>query len=52
MGRPEICVPSEVTMGQVVRVVVQYTDNQPARHHELFGVLAVEALRKAWPCQR
>jgi hypothetical protein len=49
---PGICLPQEVTDEQIVRVVVQYIDSQPARLQEDFVVLATEALRKAWPCQR
>ena len=49
---PRICLPREVTDEQIVRVVVQYIDSQPARLHEDFVVLAMEALRKTWPCLR
>ena len=45
------CRPREVTLGQIVRVVVQYIDSRPARMHEDFRVLAVEAMKAAWPCQ-
>jgi len=47
-----ICVPPLATARQVVRVVVQYIDGQPARLHEDFRSLAIEALRSAWPCNR
>jgi len=46
------CLPPEVTRGQIVRVVVQYIDNRPARMHEIFTVFAAEAMKSAWPCQR
>jgi Ssp1 endopeptidase immunity protein Rap1a len=46
------CVPRGVTKGQMVRVVIHYVENQPARHHEDFRKLALEALRNAWPCNR
>jgi hypothetical protein len=46
------CPPSEVTSGQMVRVVVQYIDRRPARMHENFKKLALEALTAAWPCKR
>ena len=46
------CPPRGVTNDQLARVVVQYIDSQPARLHEPFRVLALEAMRKAWPCQR
>jgi hypothetical protein len=47
-----VCNPPEVTTEQGIRVVVQYIDAQPARLHEDFRLLAIEALRKAWPCQK
>jgi hypothetical protein len=45
------CIPQDVTVNQAVRVVVAYVDGQPARLHEDFNVLAVEAVRNAWPCR-
>ena len=47
-----VCIPQHATNGQVGRVVVQYIDAQPARWHENFIALAIEALDKAWPCQK
>ena len=50
-----ICPPrkgGKISLGQVARVVVQYVDNNPARMHEDFKKLALEAMRAAWPCQR
>jgi hypothetical protein len=47
----ETCHP-KITIGQGVRVVVKYIDERPARHHEDFRALALEALRAAWPCPR
>jgi hypothetical protein len=32
--------------------VVKYIDDRPARMHENFKVLAIEALRAAWPCEK
>ena len=49
---PSICLPREVTDEQIVRVVVRYIDSQPAPLHEDFVLLAIEALRKTWPCSR
>jgi hypothetical protein len=46
-----LCIPSNVTSGQEVRVVVKYIDDRPARLHESFMLLAFEALRAAWPCK-
>ncbi|WP_156438202.1 Rap1a/Tai family immunity protein [Bradyrhizobium valentinum] len=51
---PRICPPSKgnkVSLGQIARVVVRYIDNHPARMHEDFKRLALEAIRDAWPCQ-
>jgi hypothetical protein len=44
-------IPNEVTLGQMVRVVVAYIDARPAQLHEDFVQLALEALRTAWPCR-
>lgn len=46
------CPPDGVTIGQAVRVVVQYVDDRPSRSNEAFAVLAGEALQVAWPCKR
>jgi hypothetical protein len=51
----KICPPpnaSKINLGQIARVVVQYIDNHPARMHEDFKKLALEAMRAAWPCQQ
>jgi Rap1a immunity proteins len=45
-----ICHPPESAVDQGVPLVVQYIDSHPARLHENFNALAIEALRKAWPC--
>jgi hypothetical protein len=47
-----ICVPPQVIQGQAVRVVVQFIDAQPARMHERFSLLALEALTATWPCKK
>jgi hypothetical protein len=51
--RRELCVnpPATGTRGQLVRTVVAYIDARPARMHEPFNQLALEALRAAWPCK-
>jgi hypothetical protein len=36
----------------MARVVVFYLNNQPARLHEDFRKLALEAMRNAFPCNR
>jgi hypothetical protein len=47
-----ICLPNGVIPKQEVAVVVQYIDERPARMHEDFKVLAIEALVAAWPCKK
>lgn len=47
----DVCNPKGATRGQIVRVVVKYIDDRPARMHEDFRQLAVEAMRAAWPCK-
>ena len=42
------CAPPDVTLGQEVRVVVQYITARPERMHEPFVILADEAIRTAW----
>jgi hypothetical protein len=44
------CTPEGSTMNQARKVVIKYIDDRPERLHEPFLVLAIEALRKAWPC--
>jgi Rap1a immunity proteins len=46
------CAPLRVSNGQALRVVIQYIDKQPARLHEKFGLLAIEAMQEAWPCKK
>ena len=46
------CQPKGVTPEQAIRVVVQYLGERPARMNENFKILAIEALRAAWPCPR
>jgi hypothetical protein len=47
----QVCMPDEAILGQAIRVVVAYIEQRSARMHEKFGLLAVEALQKAWPCR-
>lgn len=44
------CPPPSIQDKQGVRVVVAHIDSKPERGHEEFITLALEALRKAWPC--
>jgi hypothetical protein len=45
------CAPVEVTNNQLVRVVVAFMEANPARLHEDYRSLAMQALRQAWPCK-
>ena len=45
------CPPANVTPALAVRVVVAYVNQNANRMHESFEVLAVEAIRDAWPCK-
>lgn len=45
-----ICAPATATNTQAVKVVVAYFQRIPARMHEPFAGLTIEALRRAWPC--
>jgi Rap1a immunity proteins len=47
-----ICPPPKVIDQQAARVIVQYIDARPARMHEKFIGLALEAMQAAWPCKR
>ena len=47
-----ICMPNSVTVGQAVRVVIQFITARPARMHENFSLLVQEALLSAWPCKK
>src|SRR5258707_5113054 len=44
----DVCIPSQVTRSQSARVIVQYIEARPARMHEDFRKLALEAMRAAW----
>jgi len=44
------CRPTDVTIVQIAKVVVTYLDQNPARLHEPFNSLALEAFAHAWPC--
>ena len=45
------CMPPQLTQRQLASGIVQYIDAHPARMHEDFRNLAVEAMRVAWPCK-
>jgi Rap1a immunity proteins len=45
------CIPTAVTLGQKIRVVVAYIDKHPETMHEDFRQLAMSALIETWPCK-
>jgi len=45
------CVPKEVIVGQLARVVVKFLKDNPAILHEPETVLIVKALKNAFPCK-
>jgi Ssp1 endopeptidase immunity protein Rap1a len=42
--------PPTSTPEQAIRIIMRFIDAHPERTHELFYVLAVQALMEAWPC--
>ena len=48
----KVCSPDKSTHMQAQQVVMSYIDQRPARLHERFTKLALEALVAAWPCSR
>ena len=48
----QTCVPDTAPNQELVRVVVQFVDAHLQRLQEPFSVLALEALRTAWPCTK
>lgn len=47
-----ICPPAHVSGGQAVRIVVKYLSNNPEMLHKHFTILALTALKEAWPCSK
>jgi hypothetical protein len=50
-GRSDFCIPRGVTVEQKTKVVAQFVATHPADLHRPFIVVALAALRDAWPCQ-
>jgi hypothetical protein len=44
------CMPSEVTTGQAVRVVLKFIRDHPADAHHTSRILIFEAMRENYPC--
>ncbi len=47
----KICIPDDVTYGQVWRVVKKYLDDNPTLLHKHRSTLIKTALVEAWPCK-
>ena len=46
------CAPEFATTDQFIRLIVLYIEDRPERTQEDFRLLALEALRQAFPCQK
>jgi hypothetical protein len=46
------CVPDGAKVGQAIRVVRKYMDDNPRILNEPFVNIALAALKKDWPCRR
>src|ERR1044071_6621174 len=49
--RYQFCFPEDVTSAEAVQVVVAYLESSLSRLHEDFRLLAITAMRQAWPCR-
>jgi hypothetical protein len=45
------CAPESVTVGQAIRVAVEYLDAHPELLHRKFKELATISFHAAWPCK-
>ncbi len=45
------CPPETITTIEQVRIIVSYIEGLPKRLTDGFGLLANEAMAKAWPCK-
>ena len=48
----DICAPNGTNLNQAVRLVVSYIESLPEPRLDNFKALALEGMRKAWPCDR
>ncbi len=51
VGIENVCVPDEVTVGQITKVVVKYLKDHPEKLHLGAGLLTMTALKDAFPCK-
>ena len=50
-GKHQACVPDAVPNVEVVKVVLNFLNENPKRLQESFVVLVAEALNDKWPCK-
>lgn len=48
----EACVPDSVTIGQEARVIEKFLQDHPAKLNQPDVTLAIEAMEKAFPCNK
>jgi hypothetical protein len=46
----KFCAPPEVTMGQLIQVIVDWLESSPEQQAQPFVLAANYALKLAWPC--
>jgi len=46
------CIPTEVTLEELVRVLLKYADQHPENLHWVTARFATEAFKNAYPCSR
>ena len=51
VGIENVCVPDEVTLGQITKVVVKYLKDHPEKLHLGAGQLTMTAIKDAFPCK-
>lgn len=51
-SKARFCPPDGVTIDQTRKVVIKYIEDRPEQLHSPFLFLAIDALRKAWPCPK
>jgi hypothetical protein len=47
-----VCLPANVTAGQVQDVVKRYLENNPDKRHYTADSLVRDSLEKVWPCKQ
>lgn len=50
-GKPVVCIPQGVNLGQVTDVVIKEMKNSPENRHMEAQVLIMVTLRNTWPCK-